>query len=67
MPAFAGRLGRGEIDAVLAYVKSRWPDSLRARQAALNPGGEALATLLRDPASVFPGQCLPSPAATGTR
>lgn len=68
MPAFAGRLSRSEIDAVLAYVRSRWPDSLRAYQAALNPGGEAaLSALLRDPAWVFPTQCRPVPAAAGDR
>ena len=63
MPAFAGRLGPGEIGAVLAHVKSRWPAGIRAYQASLNPGGgEALAALLRDPAWTFPGECLPAPA-----
>ncbi len=66
MPAFAQRLGSDEIDAVLAYVKSRWPAGLSAYQATLNPnGGKALAALLRDPAWRFPSQCLPPPAATG--
>jgi mono/diheme cytochrome c family protein len=62
MPGFADRLDGGDIDAILAYVKSRWPSGIRADQATLNPGGEpALAASLRDPAWVFPAQC-PSPA-----
>ena len=65
MPAFAGRLDRSDVDAILAFVKSRWPRSARTYQAALSQGGEkAWAALLRDPAWVFPGQCLPPSAAT---
>ena len=68
MPAFAGRLDRGEIDAILAYVRSGWPGNVRAYQAALAPdGGETLVAQLRDPAWVFPGQCLSPPAATDSR
>jgi hypothetical protein len=37
MPAFAGRLSDGDILAVLAFIKSRWPIGLRAAQATLNP------------------------------
>ncbi len=63
MPAFAERLGADGIDAVLEYVKSRWPAGVSAYQAALNPnGGNALAALLRNPAWSFPNQCLPPPA-----
>lgn len=59
MPGFAGRLGPGEISAVLAFVKNRWPANIRAYQATLNPsGGQDLAAALSDPAWVFPGQCL---------
>lgn len=32
MPAFAGRLSDEEIWAVLAYIKSRWPQAIRDRQ-----------------------------------
>ena len=61
MPAFAGRLDEGEIGAVLAYVKSRWPASVRTHQSALNSGvDQALAALLRDPGSTLPRNCLPS-------
>lgn len=68
MPAFAGRLDHGEIDAILAYVKSGWPGNVRAYQAALVPdGGETLVALLRDPVWVFPGQCLSPPAAADSR
>jgi len=30
MPAYAGRLSDGEIWAVLAHIKSTWPDDIRA-------------------------------------
>lgn len=33
MPAFAGVLGDDEIWAVLAYIKSQWPEQVRASQA----------------------------------
>ena len=36
MPAFGGVLGDGEIWAVLAYIKSTWPEDIRRRHAALN-------------------------------
>ena len=32
MPAFKGVLSDAEIWAVLAYIKSTWPESIRARQ-----------------------------------
>lgn len=38
MPAFATRMTDPEIVSVLAFIKSRWPASLRAAQASLNPG-----------------------------
>lgn len=34
MPAFVGRLSDGEIRAVIAYIKSTWPEDIRNRQAA---------------------------------
>lgn len=68
MPAFAGRLSRDEIGAVLAHVKGRWPAGIRAYQAALNrDGGEALAALLRDPTWTFPGECLTAPSEAAER
>ena len=36
MPAFGGALGDADIAAVLAFIKSRWPADIRARQARLN-------------------------------
>ena len=33
MPAFERGLSNAEIDAVLAYIKSTWPDRIRAAQA----------------------------------
>lgn len=35
MPAFGGKLKDEEIWAVLAYIKSPWPDKIRAAQAEL--------------------------------
>jgi mono/diheme cytochrome c family protein len=36
MPAFAGILSDDEIAAVLAYIKSRWPEDIRRRQARIS-------------------------------
>jgi len=41
MPNFAERLDRGEIDAILAYLKTSWSASIRAYQASLILGVEA--------------------------
>ncbi|WP_142849515.1 c-type cytochrome [Telmatospirillum sp. J64-1] len=36
MPAYADTLTDNEIWAVLAYIKSRWPPAIQARQADIN-------------------------------
>ncbi len=36
MTGFGDRLGDGEIRAVLAYIKSRWPEKIRRRQAEIS-------------------------------
>jgi hypothetical protein len=36
MPPFGDTLSDAEIWAVLAYIKSRWPDQIRQRQAEIN-------------------------------
>lgn len=36
MPGFAGVLSDREIWAVLAFIKSRWPEEIRARQETMN-------------------------------
>lgn len=36
MPAFGDKLTDREIAAVLAYIKSRWPEPVRQRQARIN-------------------------------
>jgi mono/diheme cytochrome c family protein len=36
MPAYEGTLSDDEIIAVLSYIKSRWPDDVRARHDELN-------------------------------
>jgi len=35
MPSFVGVLSDDEIRAVLAFIESRWPPEIRARQAAI--------------------------------
>ncbi len=35
MPGFAKTMSDEEIAATLAYIKSRWPDDIRARQSGL--------------------------------
>jgi mono/diheme cytochrome c family protein len=42
MPSFAGTLKDGEIEAVLAFLKSRWPIGVRVFQALLNPRSQGL-------------------------
>jgi mono/diheme cytochrome c family protein len=39
MPAFQGRLSPAAMEAVLAYLKSRWPAQVRLYQSMLNSGG----------------------------
>ena len=36
MPAFADVLSDEQIRAVLAYIKSQWPEAIRQRQARMN-------------------------------
>jgi len=36
MPAFADRLSDADIWAVLAFIKSRWPDEIRRRQSRID-------------------------------
>lgn len=36
MPAFVGILSDAEIRAVIAFIKSTWPEDIRRRQAGLN-------------------------------
>lgn len=55
MPAFADRLDPAGIADVIAYIRSTWPASHRAWQAAQNPGGPSLADLPGD--WVFPPIC----------
>lgn len=35
MPAFAGQLADDDIRAVIAYIKSTWPEEIRRRQESL--------------------------------
>ncbi|MCW2241482.1 c-type cytochrome [Azospirillum canadense] len=54
MPVFADRLQDRQMLAALAYIKSRWPVSVRASQATRNPGFRGM------PATedwTFPGEC----------
>lgn len=36
MPSFVGVLSDADIRAVIAYIKSTWPEDIRARQALVN-------------------------------
>jgi mono/diheme cytochrome c family protein len=36
MPGFEGQLSDGEIWAVIAYIKSRWPEKVSLRQERIN-------------------------------
>jgi mono/diheme cytochrome c family protein len=38
MPAFGNQLEDGDILAVIAFIKARWPLALRVAEATLNPG-----------------------------
>jgi mono/diheme cytochrome c family protein len=40
MPVFGGVLSDADIAAVLAFIKSRWPAGIRARQAHINQQAE---------------------------
>ena len=40
MPAFATSLSDGDITAVLAFIKARWPVAMRVTQSTLNPGSD---------------------------
>ena len=42
MPAYADTLSDAEIIAVLSYIKSQWPDSVRSRHDGVNAQYEAL-------------------------
>ena len=37
MPAFGAELKDGDIWAVLAYIKSTWPENVQTRQSSMNP------------------------------
>jgi mono/diheme cytochrome c family protein len=37
MPGFAGSLSEADVKAIIAYIKTSWPDDVRAKQASLNP------------------------------
>lgn len=36
MPGFIGSLSEADVKAILAYIKTSWPDDIRAKQEALN-------------------------------
>jgi mono/diheme cytochrome c family protein len=55
MPAFEGALDDGEIHAVIAFIKSTWPEGVRGYQAARNPDGPKLGDLAGD--WRFPPSC----------
>ena len=36
MPGFGDILSQGDIDSVLAYIKTSWPENIRSRQAEIS-------------------------------
>jgi len=63
MPAFQYVLAQNDILAVTAFIKARWPVSLRVAQAALNPGGTGAPSSLPDDWR-FPPICMPGGTAS---
>jgi len=63
MPAFRYVLAQNDILAVTAFIKARWPVSLRVAQAALNPGGTGAPSSLPDDWR-FPPICMPGGTAS---
>ena len=47
MPAYRGILTDEEIIAVMSYIKSRWPASVRRQHDAINARGAAQSSLRR--------------------
>jgi hypothetical protein len=47
MPAYRGILTDEEIIAVMSYIKSRWPASIRRQHDAINARGAAQSSLHR--------------------
>ena len=41
MRGFADELGDAEIRSILAYIKSRWPEEIRRRQADITARAKA--------------------------
>ncbi|MBL8710114.1 MAG: cytochrome c [Rhodospirillaceae bacterium] len=63
MPAFADTLSDNEIWQIFAYVKSRWPESLREFQRAGDPYADLPADLPSD--WTYPPACEPGAAPGG--
>ena len=63
MPAFGPVMAQGDILAVVAFIKARWPVSLRVAQSALNPGGVGKPQNLSDDWR-FPPICMPGDTAS---
>lgn len=59
MPAFQYVLAQNDILAVTAFIKARWPVSLRVAQAALNPGRTGAPRNVPDDWR-FPPICMPT-------
>ena len=63
MPAFGPVMAQGDILAVVAFIKARWPVSLRVAQSALNPGGAGAPRSVPDDWR-FPPICMPGETAS---
>ncbi len=60
MPAFGNVLDDGQILAVTAFIKARWPLSLRVSQSLLNPGYAGMPANARSVEWTFPPTCVTS-------
>jgi mono/diheme cytochrome c family protein len=58
MPAFKDVLDDGDILAVIAFIKARWPVGLRVLQAMRNPDGKGTPAEADHTDWTFPSDCL---------
>jgi mono/diheme cytochrome c family protein len=57
MPAFGAVLSDGELLAVVAFIKARWPFGMRVAQSVFNPGYAGMPRDAARPAWTFPAMC----------
>jgi mono/diheme cytochrome c family protein len=65
MPAFEGTLSDGQMIAILAFIKSRWPIGVRLYQSLLNPGRQGMPSVTAETDWSFPTDCGYEPTRAG--